>query len=56
LAFHDRTEPTTEHLLRAIPEVRPLSQTDPEKVAAMTAWLDAHTKPAGNGHGGCLCD
>ena len=31
LAFHGGTELTTEHLLAAAPEVRPLSQTDPER-------------------------
>ena len=33
-----------------IPEVRPLSKTDPESVIAVTKWLDSHTKPAGHGH------
>ncbi|MBK9118149.1 MAG: hypothetical protein IPM18_00860 [Phycisphaerales bacterium] len=37
-------------LVAAIPEVRPLSKTDPEAVTEMTHWLDSHTKPAGNGH------
>ena len=46
LAFHAGGELTTRHLLQAVPEVRPLSQTDPERVAAMTAWLERHTKPA----------
>ncbi len=46
LAFHDSKELTTEHLLQAAPEVRPLSQTDPERVAAMTEWLNGHAKPA----------
>jgi len=46
LAFHAGGELTTRHLLQAAPEVRPLSQTDSERVAAMTAWLDRHTKPA----------
>ena len=46
LAFHAGDELTSEHLLKAIPEVRPLSQTDPERVAAMTEWLEQHTKPA----------
>lgn len=46
LAFHAGTELTTERLLSAVPEVRPLSQTDPERVAAMTAWLERHTKAA----------
>ncbi len=50
LAFH-RGEPLdTDQLLEAIPEVRPLSKTDPEAVSDMTAWLDAHTKPAGDRH------
>ena len=37
--------------LAAIPEIRPLSKTDPESVTEVTKWLDSHTKPAGNGHG-----
>jgi SpoVK/Ycf46/Vps4 family AAA+-type ATPase len=49
LAFHADEELTTDHLLAAIPEVRPLSKTDPEAVTEMTRWLDAHTKPAGSG-------
>ncbi len=47
LAFHHGTELESHHLLTALPEVRPLSQTDPEAVSQVTAWLDAHTKPAG---------
>ncbi len=47
LAFHAGTELTTEHLLQAVPEVRPLSKTDPESVTEVTKWLDSHTKPAG---------
>jgi SpoVK/Ycf46/Vps4 family AAA+-type ATPase len=39
-----------DHLLAAIPEIRPLSKTDPESVTEVTKWLDSHTKPAGNGH------
>ncbi len=46
LAFHAGQELATEHLLAAVPEIRPLSQTDPERVAAMTEWLDRHAKPA----------
>ncbi|MBU0641527.1 MAG: hypothetical protein KKB50_21920 [Planctomycetes bacterium] len=46
LAFCDGQELTTEYLLQAVPEVRSLSQTDPDRVAAMTEWLDRHTKPA----------
>ena len=46
LAFHAGVELTTERLLAAVPEVRPLSQTDPERVAAMTEWLDRHAKAA----------
>jgi ATP-dependent 26S proteasome regulatory subunit len=46
LAFHAGSELHTEHLLQAVAEVRPLSQTDPERVTAMTEWLDRHTKPA----------
>ncbi len=45
-AFHAGSELTTEHLLAAVPEVRPLSQTDPEGVAAITEWLTRHTKRA----------
>lgn len=47
LAFHAGSELTTEHLLAAVPDVRPLSQTDPERVAAITEWLERHTCPAG---------
>ncbi len=46
LAFHAGQELSIEHLLEAAPEIRPLSQTDPERVAAMTDWLDRHAKPA----------
>jgi SpoVK/Ycf46/Vps4 family AAA+-type ATPase len=46
LAFHAEKELSTGHLLEAAPEIRPLSQTDPERVAAMTEWLDRHAKPA----------
>ncbi|MBN1512735.1 MAG: ATPase, partial [Phycisphaerae bacterium] len=52
LAFHAGEDLSTEHLLEAAPEIRPLSQTDPERVAAMTEWLDRHAKPAsGRGDG-----
>ncbi len=37
---------TTASLLQALPEIRPLSQTDPERVAALTACLERHTTPA----------
>jgi SpoVK/Ycf46/Vps4 family AAA+-type ATPase len=47
LAFHEGAELSIDHLLAAVPEVRPLSQTDPERVAAMTKWLERRTKPAG---------
>ncbi|MFQ5488782.1 MAG: AAA family ATPase [Gammaproteobacteria bacterium] len=47
LAFHQGNELTTEHLLQAVAQVRPLSQTDPKRVAAMTEWLERHTSPAG---------
>jgi hypothetical protein len=47
IAFHTGKDLTTEHLLQAVPEIRPLSQTDPEWVAAMTEWLNCHCKPAG---------
>ncbi len=50
LAFHAEAELSNDHLLAAIPEIRPLSKTDPESVTEVTKWLDAHTKPAGNGH------
>jgi SpoVK/Ycf46/Vps4 family AAA+-type ATPase len=46
IAFHAGQNLATEHLLEAVPEIRPLSKTDPERVAAMTQWLDRHTKPA----------
>jgi hypothetical protein len=49
LAFHAGEELTTDHLLAAIPEIRPLSKTDPEAVTEVTHWLDAHAKPAGSG-------
>ncbi len=50
LAFHAGAELANDHLLAAIPEIRPLSKTDPESVTEVTKWLDNHTKPAGNGH------
>jgi SpoVK/Ycf46/Vps4 family AAA+-type ATPase len=50
LAFHAGAELGNDHLIAAIPEVRPLSKTDPESVTEVTKWLDTHTKPAGNGH------
>ena len=46
IAFHAGEELTAEHLLQAIPEIRPLSKTDPERVAAMTGWLKLHAKSA----------
>jgi SpoVK/Ycf46/Vps4 family AAA+-type ATPase len=49
LAFCAQEQLRTSHLVQAIPEVRPLSKTDPESVAALTKWLDTHTKPAGTG-------
>jgi SpoVK/Ycf46/Vps4 family AAA+-type ATPase len=48
IAFLSGENLSMEHLLQAVPEIRPLSQTDPERVAAVTEWLDGHTKPAGN--------
>jgi hypothetical protein len=51
LAFHAGGELSTEHLLAAAPEVRPLSQTDPERVAQITEWLERHTTRA-NGKNG----
>jgi ATP-dependent 26S proteasome regulatory subunit len=48
IAFHAGEDMYTEHLLQAVPEVRPLSRTDPDRVAAMTEWLCGHTKPAGS--------
>ena len=36
VAFHTGDELTTDHLLAAIPEVRPLSKTDPESVTEVT--------------------
>ena len=47
LAFHAGQQFATDHLLNAIPEIRPLIKTDPEAVSDMTRWLDSHTKPAG---------
>ena len=47
IAFHAGQELSTEHLLEAVPDIRPLSKTDPERVAAMTEWLERHTQPAG---------
>jgi ATP-dependent 26S proteasome regulatory subunit len=49
IAFHEGQELTTGHLLQAVPEIRPLSKTDPERVATMTEWLDRHTKAASDG-------
>jgi len=50
LAFHAGAELGNDHLIAAVPEIRPLSKTDPESVTEVTQWLDSHTKPAGNGH------
>ena len=50
LAFQEGAELGNDHLIAAIPEIRPLSKTDPESVTEVTKWLDSHTKPAGNGH------
>ena len=50
LAFHAGAELGNDHLIAAIPEIRPLSKTDPESVTEVTKWLDSHTKPAGNGY------
>ena len=50
LAFQEGAELSNDHLIAAIPEIRPLSKTDPESVTEVTKWLDSHTKPAGNGH------
>jgi SpoVK/Ycf46/Vps4 family AAA+-type ATPase len=50
LAFHAKAQLANDHLLTAIPEIRPQSKTDPESVTEVTKWLDSHTKPAGNGH------
>ncbi len=49
LAFHAGKQLGDDHLQAAIPEIRPLSKTDPEAVTQMTHWLDTHTKPAGTG-------
>lgn len=46
LAFHAGKELTTKWLLAAVPQVRPLSATDPQRVSAMTEWLDRHTVSA----------
>ena len=51
MAFHADAELANDHLLAAIPEIRPLSKTDPESVTEVTKWLDSHTMPAGNDHG-----
>ena len=51
-AFHRGEELAAEHLLNAASDVRPLSQTDPERVAAMTEWLERHTKKASGNHRG----
>ena len=48
IAFRAGQDLCTGHLLEAVPEIRPLSKTDPERVAAMTEWLDRHTKAAGD--------
>jgi hypothetical protein len=47
LAFHAGKDLATNHLLQTVAEILPLSQTDPERVAAMTEWLDRPTKAAG---------
>jgi ATP-dependent 26S proteasome regulatory subunit len=47
LAFHAGQQLGDDYLLAAVPEIRPLSKTDPESVTEMTRWLDSHTKPAG---------
>lgn len=47
LAFHAGEQLTNDHLMAAVPEIRPLVKTDPEAVTEVTKWLDAHTKPAG---------
>lgn len=43
-------ELANDHLLATIPEIWPLSKTNPEAITEMAHWLDGHTKPAGNGH------
>jgi len=50
LAFHAGDELSAMHLLAAVPEVRPLSQTDPERVGAITEWLERHTTRASVGN------
>ena len=47
LAFHRGKFLRTEHLLEALPDVRPLSKTDPDAVRDVAAWLDTQTRPAG---------
>ena len=47
---NEERELNNDHLIAAIPEIRPLSKTDPESVTQVTKWLDSHTKPAGSGH------
>lgn len=48
LAFHAGKQLANDHLVAAIADVRPLAQTDPEAVTAITKWLDSHAKPAGS--------
>ncbi len=50
LAFHSGEDLTTQHLMQAVPKIRPLSKADPGCVSAMTAWLGRRAKPA-NGRG-----
>jgi hypothetical protein len=42
LAFHAGADLSIDHLLAAIPEIRPLSMTDPESVTEVTKWLENH--------------
>ena len=44
LAFHAGAELGNGHLIAAIPEIRPLSKTDPESVTEITKWLGGRTK------------
>jgi ATP-dependent 26S proteasome regulatory subunit len=56
LAFHAGEPLASDHLISAVPQVRPLSQADPERVAQTTLWLARHTKAAsGNGRSAEAC-
>ncbi len=46
LAFCCGQELTTDYLLEAVLETKPLTKTDPERVVAMAEWLAGHTRSA----------